>query len=213
MNELGIGPVGDEREGERHVEPPQHAVGKLDLTLVPADEEPCEEAPHRRPGAPGIARAGDAQALQHESRDADGQQQAQNDDVAGLGVKRAVRDATHDASHHGDAKGSAGDVDGEREEVQVEVALDEREPQIGLGGHGGGGDKQDDHGDVHGHVHEPGPAPLGHLHLQKGVAHRAAQTLAAPIGAILGLADLPQAPAPHEEDDGYGQRRDEAGVD
>ena len=27
---------------------------------VPADEEPCEEAPHRRPLAPGIARAGDA---------------------------------------------------------------------------------------------------------------------------------------------------------
>ena len=63
------------------------------------------------------------------------------------------------------------------------------------------------------HMHEPGPAPLGHLHLQKGVAHRATQTLAAPIGAILGLADLPQAPAPHEEDNGHGQRRDEAGVD
>lgn len=54
-------------------------------------------------------------------------------------------------------KAAPGDVDGEREKVQVEVALDEREPQIGLGGHGGGSDKQDDHGDVHGHMHEPGP--------------------------------------------------------
>ena len=46
VDELGIGPVGDEPEGEGHMEPPQHAVGKLDLPLVPAGEQSREEAPH-----------------------------------------------------------------------------------------------------------------------------------------------------------------------
>ena len=46
VDELGIGPVGDEPEGEGHMEPPQHAMGKLDLPLVPASEQSREEAPH-----------------------------------------------------------------------------------------------------------------------------------------------------------------------
>ena len=100
MDELRIHPVRDKSKSHAHMAPPDNLMRQLNLILREVHKQHGHHVANRRPCAPRIVGANNAQAFHHETAHADDQQQNQHDDIARLRVELFVHDAPDDACDH-----------------------------------------------------------------------------------------------------------------
>ncbi|MEI2998163.1 MAG: hypothetical protein V8T51_02700 [Senegalimassilia faecalis] len=189
--------------------PPDNLMRQLNLILREVHEQHGHHVANRRPCAPRIVGAHNAQAFHHETAHADDQQQNQHDDIARLRVELFVHDASNDACNHGNAERKARQINDKRHEIQVEIAVQQLNSQVKLSSGNSRCNKHDDHAHVHAEVHDARARLFQHAKLKQSVDDHAFCTSFPVAGAINGSADRHEAPTLHQKVHAESERNQE----
>lgn len=138
--------------------PPHDLVRERKRLRIHAREHEREQIPHRRPERPRVVRAHDAQPFSGETRKQDQQQKHKPHDIDRVSFEMLVgaRDTAHESDDDADRAHEARKIDTEREEIQIERAVQDGDAKMVLKCRERRSNEQEQHAPEDEQVHDAG---------------------------------------------------------